>query len=93
LTSYHTPSNAASRPTATNGRAVVPMVHWGWLSRTTVVASMRPPTHCDRPTLEQEVVSPSVSLSRREGWEKAATEWTSIMVMKLKTKNNGKKSH
>jgi hypothetical protein len=35
-------------------------------------------------------VSRSDSLSRREGWEEAATEWMSTMAMKLKTKNGGK---
>jgi hypothetical protein len=36
------------------------------------------------------VVSRLDSLSRREGWEEAATEWRSTMAMKLKTKNDGK---
>jgi hypothetical protein len=36
------------------------------------------------------VVSPSISLSQREGWEEAATEWTSTIVMKLKIKNDEK---
>jgi hypothetical protein len=50
-------------PTTISGGAVVPLVRWGWLSRTTIVASVRPPTHRDRPVLEWEIVSPSVSLS------------------------------
>jgi hypothetical protein len=65
---------------AASGEVVVPMVRWGWLYITTVVASVRPPTRHDRP--------PPVSLSRREGWEEAASEWMSTMVMKLKTKND-----
>jgi hypothetical protein len=76
-------------PAATGGEAVVPAVRWGWLSSTTVVASVWPPAHRDRPALEREVVSRSDSLSRREGWEEAATEWTSTMAKKLKTKNDG----
>jgi hypothetical protein len=36
------------------------------------------------------VVSCSDSLSRREGWEEAATKWGPTMAMKLKTKNDGK---
>jgi hypothetical protein len=87
LSSWRAASNAASMPAAAGGGVVVPAVRWGWLSSTTVVASVWPPARCDRPALEREVVSPSVSLSRREGWEEAATEWMSTMVMKLKTKN------
>jgi hypothetical protein len=56
---------------------------------TTIVASAWPPARRDRPTLEHEVVSRSESLSQWEGWEDAATEWTSTMVMELKTKNDG----
>jgi hypothetical protein len=56
----------------------------------TVVASVRPLAHRDSPTLQREVVSRSDSLSRREGWEEAATEWISTMAMKLTTKNGGK---
>jgi hypothetical protein len=77
-------------PTAADGEAVVPTIRWGWLSSTTVMASVRPPAHHDCPTLEREVVSLSDSLSRREGWEEATTEWMSTMAMKLKTKNGGK---
>jgi hypothetical protein len=56
----------------------------------TIVAYVWPLAHLDRLALEWEVVSPSVSLSRREGWEEAATEWTCTMLMKLKTKNDEK---
>jgi hypothetical protein len=90
LSSWHAASNAASMPAAVGGEAVVPAVRWGWLSSTTVVASVRPPAHRDRPAMEREVVSLSDSLSRREGWEEATTEWSSTMAMKLKTKNGGK---
>jgi hypothetical protein len=77
-------------PATVGGEVVVPAVRWGWLSSTTVVASVWPPSHHDRPALEQKVVSRSDSLSRHEGWEEAATEWMSTMAMKLKTKNGGK---
>jgi hypothetical protein len=77
-------------PTAVGGEAVIPAIRWGWLSSTTVVASVWPPTHRDRLALEWEVVSRSNSLSQREGWEQAATEWMSTMTIKLKTKNGGK---
>jgi hypothetical protein len=77
-------------PTAVGGEAVVPAIRWGWLSSTTVVASVWPATHRDRLALEWEVVSRSNSLSQREGWEQAATEWMSTMTIKLKTKNGGK---
>jgi hypothetical protein len=50
-------------PAALGGEATVPTVRWGWLSTMTVVASMRPLAHHDRPTLEQEVVSLADSLS------------------------------
>jgi hypothetical protein len=75
---------------AAGGGAVVPVVRWGCLSSRTVVASVQPPVHRDHPALEWKVVSPSISLSRREGWEEVATEWTSTTVMKLKTKNDKK---
>jgi hypothetical protein len=55
-------------PIAANGRAVVLVLRWDWLSSMTVVASVQPPAHHDCPALEWEVVSPPVSLSRREGW-------------------------
>jgi hypothetical protein len=48
------------------------------------------PAHRGCLALEREVVSRSDSLSRREGWEEATTEWMSTMAMKLKTKNGGK---
>jgi hypothetical protein len=80
----------ASMLTATGGGAVVPMVRWGCLSSRTVVVSVQPPAHRDHPALEWKVVSPSISLSRREGWEEVATEWTSTTVMKLKNKNDKK---
>jgi hypothetical protein len=93
LSSWCAASNAAPMPATADGGVVIQVVRWGWLSSTTVVASVRPPARHDRPALEREVVSPPspVSLSRREGWEEAATEWTSTMVMKLKTKNDKKK--
>jgi hypothetical protein len=77
-------------PTVAGGGAVVPVVRSGWLSSTIVVVSAWPPAHHDRPALEREVVSRSDSLSRQEGWEEATMEWTSTMVIKLKTKNDGK---
>jgi hypothetical protein len=65
-----------------------------WLSSITVVASMQPHVRRDCPALEREVASLSdslsPSLSRREGWEEAATEWMSTMAMELKTKNGGR---
>jgi hypothetical protein len=85
LSSWRAAGNTASMPTAGGGQAVIPAVCWGWLSSTTVVAFVRPPARRDRLTLEQEVSSLSDSLSRREGWEEAATEWMSTMAMKLKT--------
>jgi hypothetical protein len=42
-----------------------------------------PPARRTHPALERKVAS----LSRREGWEEAATEWMSTMAMELKTKN------
>jgi hypothetical protein len=92
LSSCSAASNAASMLAAADGGAVILVVRWGWLSSTIVVASVRPPAHHDRPALEQKVVSPSVSLSRREEWEEAATGWTFTMVMKPKTKNDEKNS-
>jgi hypothetical protein len=77
-------------PAAVGAEAVVPMVRSGWLSSTTIVASVRPPVRHNHPALEREVVSRSDSLSWREGWEEATTEWMSTMAMKLKTKNGGK---
>jgi hypothetical protein len=88
LSNYRAASNAALMPAVVGGGAVVPVVRWGWLSSTIVVASLRPLYRRDRSTLELEEVSPSISLSRREGWEEAAIEWTLTMVMKLKTKND-----
>jgi hypothetical protein len=90
LSSWCAASNAVSMPAATGGEAIIPVVHWGWLSSTTVVVSMQPPARCDRSAQEWEVVSRSDSLSWQEGWEEAAMEWTSTMAMKLKTKNDGK---
>jgi hypothetical protein len=77
-------------PAAVGAEAVVPMVRSGWLSSMTIVASVRPPVRHNHPALEREVVSRSDSLSWREGWEEATTEWMSTMAMKLKTKNGGK---
>jgi hypothetical protein len=77
-------------PAAVGGEAVVPEVRWSWLSSTTIVASVRPPACRDRPALEREVASLSDSLSRRERWEDAATDWMSTMAMELKTKNGGR---
>jgi hypothetical protein len=65
------------------------VVRLGWLSSTTAVASTWPHARHDRPALEWEVTSLSHSLSRREGWEEAATEWMSTMAIELKTKNGG----
>jgi hypothetical protein len=45
-------------PATADGGVVIQVVRWGWLSNTTVVASVWPPTRHDRPALEQEVVSP-----------------------------------
>jgi hypothetical protein len=64
-------------PTAAGGEVVVPTVRWDWLSDTTVVASVWPLARRDRPALEREVASLSDSLSQREEWEDAATEWVS----------------
>jgi hypothetical protein len=64
LSSWHAASNAASRPAAASGEAVVPVVRWGLLSSTTVVASMQPLGHHDRPVLDWEVVSHTDSLTR-----------------------------
>jgi hypothetical protein len=94
LSSWRAASNAASMPAVAGGEVVIPMIHWGWLSSTTIVASVRPPARHDHPALERDVVSRSDSFSWREGWEEAATEWMSTMAMKLKlrmvarTKNN-----
>jgi hypothetical protein len=90
LSNWHAARNEVSMLATAGGEAVVPAVHWGWLSNTTVVAFVRPPARRDHPSLEREVFSRSDSLSRREGWEEATTDWTSTMVMKLKTKNDGK---
>jgi hypothetical protein len=90
LSSWRTASNASSMPATVDGEAVVLAVRWGCLSSMTVVPSVRPPAHRDRLALERELVSHSDSLSRREGWEEATTEWMSTMAMKLKTKNGGK---
>jgi hypothetical protein len=62
LSSWRAASNAASRPTAAGGDAVVPAV--GWLSSMTVVVSVRPLGHRDQPALDREVVSRSDPLSR-----------------------------
>jgi hypothetical protein len=53
-----------SMPATAGGEAVVPTVRWGWLSSSTIVASVWPPAHRDRPALEREVVSCSDSLSQ-----------------------------
>jgi hypothetical protein len=74
-------------PTAAGEEAVVPTVCWGWLSNITIVASVRPPACRDHPTLEWEVASLLDSLSQREGWEEATTEWISTMAMERKIKN------
>jgi hypothetical protein len=63
LSNWRTTSNAASRPTAAGGEAVVIAVRWGWLSSMTVVASVWPLSRCDRPALDWEVVSRSDSFS------------------------------
>jgi hypothetical protein len=67
LSSWRATSNAASRPTAAGRDVVVPVVRWGWLISTTVVASVRPLGRHHRPTLDREVVSLPDSLSRQEG--------------------------
>jgi hypothetical protein len=45
------------------GEAAVPAIRWSWLFSITVVASVRPPVHRDRPALDREVASHSDSLS------------------------------
>jgi hypothetical protein len=90
LSSWHATSNVALMPAAVGGEAVVPTVRWGWLSSTTIMASMRPLARRDHLALEREVASLSDSLSQREGWEEAATEWISTMAMELQIKNGGR---
>jgi hypothetical protein len=66
LSSWCAASNVAPMPATAGGGVVVQVVRWGWLSITTVVASVWPPTHHDRPTLEREVVPlPSLPLASR----------------------------
>jgi hypothetical protein len=76
----------ASTVTAGGGVTAVVVIRWHDVVAevvTTILAVVRPPTQRYLPTMEWEVASPSVSYSWREGWEEAAMEWMSTMVLIL----------